>query len=50
MDKKTQTTYMLSTRDPPQNKTPTQMENEGIKNKIKEMDREKKRPGLQYLY
>ena len=34
MDKKTGLAYMLSTRDPPQNKRFTQAESEGLKKKI----------------
>ena len=34
MDKKTWTEYMLSIRDPPQNKRPTQIEIEGMENNI----------------
>ena len=30
MDKKTRPTYMLPTRDPPQDKRPTQTESEGL--------------------
>ena len=34
MDKKIQTTYMLSVRDPPQNKRSTQAKNEGKEKNI----------------
>ena len=34
MDKKTGPTHMLPTRDPPQNKRPTQTENEGLETNI----------------
>ena len=39
---------MLPTRDPPQNKIPTQTENEGLE-KIFQANKGKK-PGFQYLY
>ena len=38
MDKKTRPIYMLSTRDPPQNKRPTQAESEGMKKYFMKMD------------
>ena len=34
MDKKTLPTHMLPTRDPPQNKRPTQTESKGLKKNI----------------
>ena len=42
MDKKARPTQMLPTRDPPQNKRPTQTESEVFKKFSKQMDREKK--------
>ena len=45
MDKKTWPIYMLSTRHPPQNKRPTQAENEGIENVFYANGHEKKKQG-----
>ena len=42
MEKKTQPTYMLSTRDPPKNKTFTQTESERMEKLFQENGHEKK--------
>ena len=48
-NKKTRSTYMLSTRDPPKNKTFTQTESERMEKLFQENGHEKKL-GQQYLY
>ena len=41
---------MLPTRDPPENKTPTQTESEGLEKYIPSKWTGKKKSGQQYLY
>ena len=45
MDKKIQPAHMLPTRDPPENKKPTQVESEGLEKNIPSTWRGKKRQG-----
>ena len=49
MDKKTLCTDMLPTRDPPQNKRPTQTENEGPETNIPSKWTGKKKAGIAIL-
>ena len=48
MDKKSRPTHMLPTRDPPQNKRPTQIESEGLE-KIFQANRQEKKAGVAIL-
>ena len=51
MDKKAWPTHMLPTRDPPQDKTPSQTESEGLETNItSKWTENKKKPGQQYSY
>ena len=49
MGKKTQLAYLLSTKDPPQNKRFTQVESEWREKKIFEANRHEKKAGLVIL-
>ena len=49
MDTKTRPLYMLSTRDPPQNKGHIQTESEGLKKKIFHTNRDWKKAGVAIL-
>ena len=49
MDKKTGPTHMLTTRDPPHNKRPTQTESEGLETNIPSKWKGKKKAGVVIL-
>ena len=49
MDKKTRPTHILPTRDPPQNKKPTQTESEGLETNIPSKWTGKKKAGVAIL-